>query len=61
MKNEIFREPLEGDNGCYVYTWSEPNLFQMQWSYGVEWRSKRRWGVAVTLRLLAGDRLLVSL
>jgi hypothetical protein len=37
MKDEIFREPLESDNGYYVYTWNEPNLFQMQWSYGVEW------------------------
>jgi hypothetical protein len=37
MKDVIFREPLEGDNGYYVYTWNEPNLFQMQWSYGVEW------------------------
>jgi hypothetical protein len=37
MKDEIFRAPLEGDNGYYVYTWNKANLFQMQWSYGVEW------------------------
>jgi hypothetical protein len=37
MKDEIFREPLEGDDGYYVYNWNEPNLFQMQWTYNIEW------------------------
>lgn len=37
MKDKILRAPLDGDNGYYVYTWNEPNLFQMQWTYGVEW------------------------
>ncbi|MGB7763277.1 MAG: hypothetical protein WBL61_25805 [Bryobacteraceae bacterium] len=36
-KHEIFREPFEGDNGYYTYTWNESNLFQMQWNYTVEW------------------------
>ena len=37
MKDEIFREPLEGDNSLYVYIWNEHSLFQMQWAYSIEW------------------------
>ena len=37
MKDEIFRHPLENLGPLCVYTWNEHSLFQMQWTYAVEW------------------------
>jgi hypothetical protein len=37
MKDDIYRKPLQGDNGLYVYVWNEHDLVQLQWNYSIEW------------------------